>query len=91
MDWFVVTSHNMSKAAWGEVQNSSRHGSGDCSRHWELGVFLPPQTLRAERLVPLVWSEGHFRPGDVTVPQPYSSTHGPTRQVIDIADTRYGE
>jgi tyrosyl-DNA phosphodiesterase-1 len=36
MDWFVVTSHNMSKAAWGEVQNS-RHGSRRLFiRHWEL-------------------------------------------------------
>jgi tyrosyl-DNA phosphodiesterase-1 len=73
MAWFAVTSHNMSKAAWGEVQNS-REGVGIRKlfvRHWELGVFLSPQTLRAERIVP--WSEqGPFLPGDVTVPQPYS-------------------
>jgi tyrosyl-DNA phosphodiesterase-1 len=93
MDWFVVTSHNMSKAAWGEVQNSSRHGSRRLFvRHWELGVFLSPQTLRAERLVP--WSEqGPFRPGDVTVPQPYSLYPRPY-QASDrpwAVDVRYGE
>jgi tyrosyl-DNA phosphodiesterase-1 len=93
MDWFVVASHNMSKAAWGEVQNSSRHGSRRLFvRHWELGVFMSPQTLRAERLVP--WSQqGPFRPGDVTVPQPYSLYPRPY-QASDrpwAADARYSE
>jgi tyrosyl-DNA phosphodiesterase-1 len=92
MDWFVVTSHNMSKAAWGEVQNS-RHGSRCLFiRHWELGVFLSPQTVYGNRLVP--WSlRGPFRPGDVTVPQPYSLYPRPY-QASDrpwAADVRYNE
>lgn len=92
MDWFVVTSHNMSKAAWGEVQNSRNGSRRLFVRHWELGVFLSPQTLRAERLVP--WSEqGSFRPGDVAVPQPYSLYPQPY-QASDrpwAVDVRYSE
>jgi tyrosyl-DNA phosphodiesterase-1 len=94
MTWFAVTSHNMSKAAWGEVQ-ISREGIGIRRlfvRHWELGVFLSPHTLRAQRIVP--WSEqGPFRPGDVTVPQPYS-LHPQPYEASDrpwAVDVRYSE
>jgi hypothetical protein len=34
MDWFVVTPHSMSKAAWGEAQNSS-HVSSLVIGSWE--------------------------------------------------------
>jgi tyrosyl-DNA phosphodiesterase-1 len=94
MLWFTVTSHNMSKAAWGEVKDS-REGIGIRRlfvRHWELGVFMSPRTLRAERLVP--WSEqGPFLPGDVTVPQPYS-LHPQPYDASDrpwAVDVRYSE
>lgn len=51
MHWFVLGSHNLSKAAWGELQNGQR---GPCFKvfHWELGVFISPQTLGVDRLVP---------------------------------------
>ncbi|KAL7466338.1 hypothetical protein ACHAXS_006654 [Conticribra weissflogii] len=49
IEWFVITSHNLSKAAWGEIQNSP----SECSagkvlfiRHWELGVFFSPATFK---------------------------------------------
>jgi tyrosyl-DNA phosphodiesterase-1 len=41
IEWFVLSSHNLSKAAWGEVQNG-KFGKCLFMRHWELGVlFLP--------------------------------------------------
>jgi len=53
MDWFVVTSHNMSRAAWGDIQNSRQFGERRLFvRHWELGVFVSPRTLGVDRLVP---------------------------------------
>lgn len=52
MDWLVLTSHNLSKAAWGEVQNSNRYGGRRLFvRHWELGVMVSPCTLHVDRLV----------------------------------------
>jgi len=52
MHWFMIGSHNFSKAAWGEQQNGIR---GPCFKifHWELGVFLSPQTVGVDRLIPL--------------------------------------
>jgi hypothetical protein len=52
MHWFMIGSHNLSKAAWGEEQNGIR---GPCYKifHWELGVFVSAQTLGVDRLVPL--------------------------------------
>jgi tyrosyl-DNA phosphodiesterase-1 len=72
VDWFVVASHNMSKAAWGEVQNSQKYGDRRLFiRSWELGVFVSPQLVEGERLVP--WSlQRQYRAGDVTIPLPYS-------------------
>jgi tyrosyl-DNA phosphodiesterase 1 len=49
MQWFVLTSHNISSAAWGQLQKKNRQLF---VRHWELGVFLSPQTLGCRRLVP---------------------------------------
>lgn len=51
IEWLCLTSHNLSKAALGELQNSS----GSVTkvffiRHWELGVFISPSTL-AKRVV----------------------------------------
>lgn len=51
--WFVMTSHNLSKAAWGDVVNSVRHGGSRLFiRHWELGVFAAPSLLGVDYLVP---------------------------------------
>jgi tyrosyl-DNA phosphodiesterase 1 len=72
MEWFVLTSHNLSKAAWGDVQNSTKHNEKRLfCRHWELGVFFSPGQLHARRIVP--WSPGKetLKAGDVTVPLPY--------------------
>jgi tyrosyl-DNA phosphodiesterase-1 len=50
-NWFVLASHNMSKAAWGEVQNSKRFGTRQLFlSSWELGVFISPQTVQVDRL-----------------------------------------
>jgi tyrosyl-DNA phosphodiesterase 1 len=49
MQWFVLTSHNISSAAWGQLQKKNRQLF---VRHWELGIFLSPQTLGCRRLVP---------------------------------------
>lgn len=48
IDWLVLTSHNLSTAAWGQVQKRSV-GSTErilFIRHWELGVFISPETLQ---------------------------------------------
>jgi tyrosyl-DNA phosphodiesterase-1 len=46
IEWLCLTSHNLSKAAWGEFQNSSGSTSKVLFiRHWELGVFISPATL----------------------------------------------
>jgi Tyrosyl-DNA phosphodiesterase len=49
-EWFVLTSHNLSKAAWGEIQKKNR---GQLFvRHWELGVFLSSTTMVVDRIMP---------------------------------------
>lgn len=81
MEWIVLSSHNLSKAAWGDVQNSTAYGEKRLFvRHWELGVLIAPSMLGATRLVP--WSKKHGSKkdkknttisaiGDATVPLPY--------------------
>ena len=60
MRWFVLTSHNLSKAAWGEIQNRMDPHRGGGYRtevlaiqHWELGVFVSPSTLGVDAMGPL--------------------------------------
>jgi len=59
MDWFVLSSHNLSKAAWGEIQNRRvPWGMGETEetlvvQHWELGVFVSPSTLGVDTMGPL--------------------------------------
>lgn len=60
MRWFVLSSHNLSKAAWGEIQNrrDPRRGEGYTTevlaiQHWELGVFVSPSTLGVDVMGPL--------------------------------------
>lgn len=72
MQWLLVTSHNLSMAAWGNTIRPQfcRPESRLMIRSWELGVFVSPSLLRASRLVP--WSpQREFLDGDVTVPLPY--------------------
>jgi tyrosyl-DNA phosphodiesterase 1 len=75
MDWLVITSHNLSKAAWGEVQTSNRFGGRRLFiRHWELGVFLSPLTLKSDRLVCWTGADNGCLSGTITaaVPMPFS-------------------
>jgi tyrosyl-DNA phosphodiesterase-1 len=60
MRWFVLSSHNLSKAAWGEIQNRMDPHRGGGYRtevlaiqHWELGVFVSPSTLGVDAMGPL--------------------------------------
>lgn len=71
MEWFVLTSHNMSVPAWGRIQNSKYGPDGKCHyvESWELGVFLSPALLGVQKLV--FWSEDNARPGSATIPMPY--------------------
>jgi tyrosyl-DNA phosphodiesterase 1 len=69
MQWFVLTSHNISSAAWGQLQ---KKGQQFFIRHWELGVFLSPETLVTRRLLPLRLKDDSFSANDaVVVPLPY--------------------
>jgi len=55
MRWFVLSSHNLSKAAWGEIQTRRDRGNREVLtiQHWELGVFLSPSTLGVDSMGPL--------------------------------------
>jgi tyrosyl-DNA phosphodiesterase-1 len=62
IEWLCLTSHNLSIAAWGQVQKRSKNQSTDEKilfiRHWELGVFISAATLargdgKQVRIVPL--------------------------------------
>ena len=62
IDWLCLTSHNLSIAAWGQVQKRSKNQTTDerilFIRHWELGVFFSADTLACGngnqvRMVPL--------------------------------------
>lgn len=49
IEWIVLTSHNLSISAWGQLQQRSAQSKTEEKilyiRHWELGVFLSPATL----------------------------------------------
>lgn len=66
MQWFVLSSHNISSAAWGQLQ---KKGQQFFVRHWELGVFLSPKTLSCDNLRPLTCNDDGR--GNMTVPLPY--------------------
>lgn len=68
MQWFVVTSHNISSSAWGQLQ---KQGQQFFIRHWELGVFLSPKTLSCRHLLPLSSCNDH-ESRTTTVPLPYN-------------------
>ncbi|VEU44282.1 unnamed protein product [Pseudo-nitzschia multistriata] len=61
MLWFVLSSHNMSVAAWGQIQNRQK----DLGRkvltvqHWELGIFLAPSTLGVRSMGPTLEGSRH--------------------------------
>jgi hypothetical protein len=70
--WFVLASHNMSKAAWGEIQYG-QEGRQITIRHWELGVFVSPTLLAGgepgHRLVP--FGAASNQESDIQIPLPY--------------------
>jgi tyrosyl-DNA phosphodiesterase-1 len=61
MEWFVMTSHNLSKTAWGEPQNRMVEGKVLTVQHWELGVFVSPATLGVDSMGPFVDDSGGGR------------------------------
>mmetsp|Transcript_19868 Transcript_19868/g.46551 ORF Transcript_19868/g.46551 Transcript_19868/m.46551 type:complete len:875 (+) Transcript_19868:139-2763(+) len=66
MRWFVLSSHNLSKAAWGEIQyRRDVQTEVLVVQHWELGVFLAPSTLGVDAMGPLS-TPGIFRKGPTT-------------------------
>jgi tyrosyl-DNA phosphodiesterase-1 len=82
MFWFVLTSHNLSKAAWGEVQNRRDFTGGFVStretlvvQHWELGVFVAPSTLGVNAMGP---------PQPQTAPEARTPKAKPNRAVIPL-------
>lgn len=74
VEYFVLSSHNLSKAAWGELNSDARHLF---IRHWELGVFISPQLLGCDRLLPWQPNAVNLGKNDCVVPLPFSPT--PTR------------
>ena len=93
LSWLVLSSHNLSKAAWGEAINT-KFGRRLFIRHWELGVFFSPKLLCVKRLVP--WSTANARTkdrGDALVPLPYNlfpDSYQPIDQpwAVDLRYTR---
>ena len=87
MEWFVLTSHNMSRAAWGEKQMSSYGARQLFIRHWELGVFVSPNTVgptSATRLMPATLSSTTGKdPDAVLIPIPYPLSPEPYRRHQD--------
>jgi len=87
IEWILITSHNLSKAAWGEIQNCSTGRSAGNKvlfiRHWELGVFFSPATFR-----------NYFDRSDEDVDDghicivPYTGKNGPklnnSRHVVEV-------
>ena len=69
MEWFCLTSHNLSKAAWGEIINTNE-GRRIFTRHWELGVFVAPRLFNKEKLVP-AGSGGNVDSTMMAVPIPF--------------------
>ena len=59
MRWFMIGSHNMSKAAWGQIQYRQLQGEVLTIPSWELSVFISPSTLGVDSMGPLLSSEGY--------------------------------
>lgn len=50
--WWLVTSHNLSKSAWGQLQNAKRGGRQLFVASYELGVLCLPELEAAYRRHP---------------------------------------
>ena len=95
LKWMVISSHNVSKAAWGDVVNSTKYGGKRFFvRHWELGVFISPKLLNSSKILP--WSpnssaQAREDKNISTVPIPYKvlpDSYGPQDRPW-AADQRY--
>lgn len=74
MNWFLLTSHNMSTTAFGQKQKSKFGGQVFFVQHWELGVFVSPKLLGAGpegRLVPF-GANNDDDENSIPIPLPYS-------------------
>ena len=76
MNWFLLTSHNLSITAWGQEQTSKKYGSKSFFiQHWELGVFFSPQLLGAGpdcRFVPYSTTDTTASESFIPIPLPYA-------------------
>ena len=81
LDWSILTSCNISRAAWGAIQ---KEGTQFCIKSWEMGILFTPSTLRSSsssQLPKLVTTQ--HRSGDsneFVVPLPYAL---PTQKYSD--------
>lgn len=49
LEWFLLTSANLSKQAWGTINQKKKN---QWIQSWEVGVLLHPQCLEADMLIP---------------------------------------
>ncbi|XP_043233962.1 tyrosyl-DNA phosphodiesterase 1-like [Amphibalanus amphitrite] len=63
MAWFLLTSHNLSRSAWGVTQKQDKQM---CSRSYELGVMFLPKFLGCEYLSVLTGDS--VAPGGISLP-----------------------
>ena len=73
MRWFIVSSHNLSKAAWGQIQDRAVEGEVLVIQSWELGIFVSPSTLGVDVMRPLssVNPTDQENERNSTIPLPY--------------------
>ena len=73
LDWSILTSCNISKAAWGVIQLNDK--SQFCIQSWEMGILFTPSTLRLSsssqlpKLVTTQHTSGYSN--EFVVPLPY--------------------
>ena len=71
-DWLCITSHNISQPAWGTIRENKKYGGQHLYiASWELGVFVSPQTLGVDRLVPYGADTTTDGTSVATVPMPF--------------------
>ena len=89
LDWSILTSCNISRAAWGAIQ---KEGTQFCIKSWEMGILFTPSTLRSSsssQLPKLVTTQ--HRSGDsneFVVPLPTRSQH---RNIVMVTCLGIGE
>ena len=85
VEWLVLTSHNLSISAWGQIQKSNEGQSLMEEkvlfiRHWELGVFLSPATLNAGGIAALPRPSA----GEKCCMRPYCGIASSSNAVINV-------